>query len=245
MAHTCPNCGAAVEDNKRYCGECGAPQDVASSASEDRRPGTEPMPPGTPGEMQPPAQPVYPAVHLGGKPPRSDRSLFVRSGLIAGVIGTLAILMGGLFAAGAAAALQPFAFLLMIATGGVAVTFYTRRAHAGISTGRGLKLGLLAGFFGALLLLAITMLGLASSESRAEFRKAVTDTLNTAAAANADTAAKDFAARMISGINTTGGLVAFLLLMMGFAGVVFLILAGLGGAVGAAVFGRAPTSESP
>ncbi len=178
--------------------------------------------------------------HLPGKAALSDRSLFLRSSLIASVLGTAAILLAGLFAATGAAAVQPFVFLLMIACGGVAVTFYTRKAHTGITAGRGFKLGLMTGFFGAIMLLGLSMLGLLSAQGRAEFRKTLTDTLNAAAAANPDPAAKDIADKMVAGISTPGGLAAFLLLMMGFATVVYLILAGIGGAIGAALFGRHP-----
>jgi hypothetical protein len=135
-------------------------------------------------------------------------------------------------------------FLVMIATGGVAVTLYTHRVHSGLSPGKGFKLGLLTGFFGALITLAISLLGLISANSRAEFRKMVIETLNNSAAASPDPAAHDVATRIAAGVNTTGGLIMFLFLTMALLAVIYLLLAGMGGAVGATLFGRTPHRES-
>lgn len=211
----------------------------------DDDPATAPIPPGTPGDIQPPANPVspqwHPPVH---KPTDPTRSAFVRSSLIAAVLGTGSFFIAGIFAAAGAAAVQPFVFLLMIASGGVAVTLYTRRVHTGLPAGKGLRLGLLTGFFGALMTMAISLLSLVSHNSRAQFRQMVTEALNNSAAASPDPAAKDVATRMISSIGTNGGLIAFLLLMMAFVAAIYLILAGIGGAVGAALFGRTPHAEN-
>jgi hypothetical protein len=49
---------------------------------------------------------------------------------------------------------------------------------------------------------------------------------------------------MAGSINTNGGLVLFLLLMMAFVSAIYLLLAGTGGAVGAALFGRTPHQEN-
>ena len=211
----------------------------------DDDPATAPIPPGTPGDIQPPADPVSPQwnppIH---KPTDPTRSAFVRSSLIAAVLGTGSFFIAGIFAAAGAAAVQPFVFLLMIASGGVAVTLYTRKVHTGLPAGKGLRLGLLTGFFGALMTMAISLLSLVSHNSRDQFRQMVTEALNNSAAASADPAAKDVATRMISSIGTNGGLIAFLLLMMAFVAAIYLILAGIGGAVGAALFGRTPHPEN-
>jgi len=193
----------------------------------------------TPGENQPPAQPVFPAEKKAMDP---DRKAFLRASMLAAAIGTGAFFLAGMLTMGAVA-VQPLVLLLMIATGGLAVTLYTHKVPAGINTSKGLRLGLLTGFFGALLMLAISMLGLASTASRDEFRKTVTEALNTSAAASADPAAHDVAAKLTAGIGTTGGLVVFMLLMMALVAVLYLVLSGLGGAVGAALFGRPPHSD--
>ena len=213
--------------------------------ADDREPATGPLPPGTPGDVQPPAYPVSPAPSHPEpyKPHDPERSAFLRSSLLAAGIGTAAFFIGGIFAMAGAAAVQPFVFLLMIATGGVAVTLYTHKMHSGIGASKGFRLGLLTGFFGAVMLLVISMLGLISHNSRDEFRKTVTDAMNQSAASSADPAAHDMATRLTSSISTTGGLITFLLLMMSLVGVIYLILSGIGGAVGASLFGRSPRRD--
>jgi hypothetical protein len=211
----------------------------------DDDPATGPIPPGTPDDIQPPAEPVSPQWHPPiHKPTDPTRSAFVRSSLVAAVLGTGSFFIAGIFAAAGAAAVQPFVFLLMIASGGLAVTLYTRRVHAGLPAGKGLRLGLLTGFFGAMMTMAISLLSLISHNSRDQFRQMVTEALNNSAAASSDPAAHDVANRMAASIGTNGGLVAFLLLMMLFVAAIYLILAGIGGAVGAALFGRTPHPEN-
>jgi hypothetical protein len=160
------------------------------------------------------------------------------------VLGTGSFFLAGIFAAGGAAAVQPFVFLLMIATGGLAVTLYTHRVHSGLNPGKGLRLGLLTGFFGAVMTLAVSLLGLISRNSRDEFRRMVTEALNNSAAASPDPSAHDVATRLAASISTNGGLIAFLLLIMAFVTAIYLILAGIGGAVGATLFGRTPHQEN-
>ncbi len=237
MAHPCPKCGASVEDAKRFCGECGALQE--SDDAGDRTPATNPLPPGTPGEVQPPAYPVFPAPHMGVKPPASDRRLFLGSSLIAAGLGILGIFLAALLAtATGSAAAQPFIFLLMIATGGIAVTLFTRRGHTGLTAGRGFKLGLLAGFFAGMVLLVISLPSLVSANGRTEIRTKMTEMINNASAANPDPSAKDQAKQVNDMISTSGGLALLLILLIGIMAFMYMILAGIGGAVGAALFGR-------
>ena len=217
-----------------------------NESGDDQTPATGPLPPGTPDDIQPPANPVspnpmLPRVH---KPTDPTRSAFVRSSLIAAVLGTGAFILAAIFAAAGAAAVQPFLFLLMIATGGLAVTLYTHRVHSGLTAGKGFRLGLLTGFFGAVLTLAISLLGLISQNSRAEFRKTVVEALNASAAASPDPSAHEVATRVAASINTSGGFALFLLLLVGFVSAIYLLLAGTGGAVGAALFGRTPNQEN-
>ena len=216
-----------------------------SEGDEDKTPATGPIPPGTPGELQPPAEPIsprqwQPPVH---KPTDPTRSAFVRASLVAAVLGTGAFFLAGIFAAAGAAVVQPFIFLLMMATGGLAVTLYTHKVHTGIAASKGLKLGLLTGFFGALMTLAISLLGLVSRNGRDEFRRMLVEGLNNSAAINPDPAAKEMVNKLVAAIGSTGGLMAFLLVMMAFVGAIYLILSGIGGAVGAALFGRSPHEE--
>jgi hypothetical protein len=212
---------------------------------DDQTPATGPLPPGTPDDIQPPADPVsprpiHPQIH---KPKDPTRTAFVRASLIAAVLGTGSILMASIFAAAGAAAVQPFIFLLMIATGGLAVTLYTHRVHSGLTAGKGFRLGLLTGFFGASMILALFLLGLVSQNSRANFRKMMIEQLNISAAASPDPSAHELATRLATGINSNSGLMLLILLIIVVVSIVYLLLAGAGGAVGAALFGRTPPPE--
>src|SRR5581483_6640411 len=95
MERPCYRCGANVDDTNAFCPQCNAPQiRVAISAGEAgsqhapalgeapepvedlREPATGPLPPGTPGELQPPATPMRisgsPAFSQGGAPASSS-----------------------------------------------------------------------------------------------------------------------------------------------------------------------------
>ena len=74
---TCPNCGAAVADNRRFCGKCGTdlPPTTAGRATSGDPPGTSRPPPPAPGARRcarapaPSAQPAAPR-----RPARSVRT---------------------------------------------------------------------------------------------------------------------------------------------------------------------------
>src|ERR1051326_7417864 len=55
MDHACHQCGQEIEEGTPFCRHCGAPQIRIPGLEEAATP---PMPPGTPGEVQPPAEPV-------------------------------------------------------------------------------------------------------------------------------------------------------------------------------------------
>src|SRR3954466_6265439 len=145
----------------------------------DDRPASEPLPPGTPGEVQPPARTVWAPGRGGQRFAAGDpeRKTFWRSSVLAAAICTAMFFVAGLFASAGAGAVQPFVFLLMIAAGGLSVTLYTRKIRTGVLPSKGLKLGLTTGFFGAIFLTLMSMLGLLSRGSRDEFRKMLNDAI--------------------------------------------------------------------
>src|SRR5947209_14295216 len=80
------------------------------SSGDDNTPATGPLVPGTPGDAQPPAEPVFSSqrtpIH---KPKDPTRTAFVRSSLVAALLGTGAFFLAALFPA---AGVQAFVFLL-------------------------------------------------------------------------------------------------------------------------------------
>jgi hypothetical protein len=57
MEHTCSQCGTAVGDGNPFCPNCHAPQ-IKVPVRPPTAPVTEPLTPGTPEDLQPPAEPV-------------------------------------------------------------------------------------------------------------------------------------------------------------------------------------------
>ncbi len=141
MDYNCNRCGTAVAEGTPFCPQCGAPQIRVNVGSPD--PATPPFPPGTPAEMQPPAEPVWPpyagspdatVIHWGEALP-----LAVTSGVVAAVLSSLPIL-GILFIVWAAAA------------GSWTTSKYHKTIPLTVMTGSvGARLGALAGLVGGVL----------------------------------------------------------------------------------------------
>ncbi len=201
------------------------------------------MPPGTPDEVQPPAEPLRhgtapphgesPFTHLPPPPGppgsgvrlSSARKAALWAGLIAGV--------------GAAVPLPPFIILSMIAAGGLSIAFYMRfEPHAEVRTSTGLKMGALAGFFGFLMYGIVASLTMLSAQTRSQFRVDMAKALQDAAVKSADPRAADMIRPFIDQLNTPSGLAMMFALMLVFLLIFFVILSGIGGTVGASLFGH-------
>ncbi len=229
---------------RELCSLCAAPsvtffEDDPSRNPEDERPATGPIPPGTPDEIQPPAEPVTPNVwvshssQFGMKPP-DLRRYQVRAALIAGVLGGLGFLIP----------IAPIIFVLMLAAGGIAVTIYMPRVHGRISTGEGFKLGILTGFFGTVIWSVLTGLTLLSPNMRSAARLEWERRLQEALAQAPDPATRQWVERLGSAFSGTGGLIAVFAIGMLVSGLFYLVIAGIGGAVGATIFGRRPSERA-
>jgi hypothetical protein len=202
------------------------------------------MPPGTPDEVQPPAEPLrhgitpqhddHPFLQFPPPPPTrppglrlsSARKAALWAGLIAGV--------------GAAVPFAPFIILCMVAAGGMSIAFYMRsEPHDEVRTSSGLKMGALAGFFGFLMYAIVASLSLLSTQTRAAFRSDMATALNQAAARSADPSrAADMIRPFVERLNTPGGLATMFLFMLFFLLIFFVLLSGVGGAIGASLFGH-------
>jgi hypothetical protein len=234
----CYKCGAEVEDGRPFCPQCNAPQiRVVSAATE---PATDPLPPGTPGELQPPAEPIHPGHHLDRfnvppqptptVPPERLRWRHVIPG---------AIILGILAAIGSVAQFPPLLLLCIVAGGGIAVAIYHRRAHPGHLRPRtGFRIGAIAGTMGFIFNLILNVISLATPAGRSLLREYVHKSMENALASNPDPAQAEQIRKISEHLNTTTGLVTLFIVAMIVYGLLLILLSGFGGSIGAYLFGK-------
>jgi hypothetical protein len=134
---------------------------------------------------------------------------------------------------------MPFILLCMVAAGGISIAFYTRREpDKTVKASDGLRIGALAGMFGFLINAILSTLSMLSATVRAGTRTQMMDRLKEAMAANSDPQATDMLRRIGDQLNTPGGLAFIFTLALAVLAVFFIVLSGLGGAIGATLFGR-------
>jgi hypothetical protein len=243
MERPCYRCGANVDEGVSFCPQCNAPQirvtapageaesaersahSVSSQAADDlREPATGPLPPGTPGEVQPPATPVRTEEgfqHFSHLSPGSvDWPQAVPGAAIAGAVVALAW----------AVPFLSFFIWMGRLTGLAGVLLYRRRVpEANPTPGMGARIGALAGLFGFgvfVLLMALQMLVMRSS---GQLRSLMQQVVQQAAAQNADPRAQEVLKRLTS----PEGLAIMLTLVLVLAFFAFLMFSSLGGALGA------------
>ncbi len=228
-----------MEDGHPFCPNCHAPQ-IRVPVRPPTAPVTEPMPPGTPEDLQPPAEPmlhernVYVARQEPELPLQAGNKLIWRKAISV-------CLMAGLVAAvGSSVPMIPLVMLCMFASGGLAVTLYRRRvAQRTVTPWMGAKLGLLAGGMGFGVRALLMVLALFGAEQRAEVRKLLMEKIQEAAASAADPESRQIMDQLRGYIGSDHGLVVLTLAGVALLGLFLLAFSGLGGALGAAVFGRA------
>jgi hypothetical protein len=238
VEHECSQCGVVVEDGHPFCPSCHAPQ-IKVPVRPPTAPVTEPLPPGTPEDVQPPAEPVLSersalAIQPSeGSPAQPKNKLVWRAALGS------ALMAGMLAAIGTSIPIVPLAMLCMFAAGGLAVTLYRRRAgYCAVTPWMGAKLGLLAGGWGFGLLALLSALRLFASSERLALRAAFLDKLHEATASTADPEVRQAMEQFRGYIATDHGLIMMVLIFLAIAAVFFLVFSALGGALGAALFGR-------
>jgi uncharacterized protein involved in cysteine biosynthesis len=150
-----------------------------------------------------------------------------------------ALVAGLLAAVGTSIPIIPLAVLCMFASGGLAVTLYRRRAgYRQVTPWMGSKLGLLAGGWGFGLLAILSAFRLFAASERTELRAAFRAKLQEATASAADPDVRQGMEQFRSYIATDRGLVIMVLIFLAIAAIFFLAFSALGGALGAALFGR-------
>jgi len=134
---------------------------------------------------------------------------------------------------------MPFILLCMVAAGGMSIAFYMRREpERVVKAGDGLRIGALAGMFGFLINATLSTLSMLSPTIRAATRGQMMDRLKEAMATSSDPQATDMLRRIGDQLNTSGGLAFIFTLALAVLAVFFIVFSGLGGAIGASLFGR-------
>jgi hypothetical protein len=206
-----------------------------NSDPDDNKAATPPLPPGTPEELQPPAEPVTPEPRSAWNRqpvydvPGMDWKSARRSALYAGIIGGI----GSLVPSGI------FIVFWMLAAGGISITIYRRRTpHSQVTAVNGFRIGAMAGFIGFLFNAILTSIGMLSSNARAQLRESFQQRLTELVSSTPDPAAQQTLKNLGDWIATPGGLATFVVATLVFAAMLFFIIAGLGGAIGASLFGK-------
>ena len=139
---------------------------------------------------------------------------------------------------------MPFIILCMVAAGGMSIAFYSRREpEATVLPRTGLKVGALAGLFGFLLNASMSTLSMLSAASRAALRSEMTKRLQEAMSSTSDPATLDMLRRIGEQLSTPRGLALVFTLGIAVLAVFFVAFGGLGGAIGAFLFGRREPSN--
>ncbi len=227
-----------MEDGRPFCPSCHAPQ-IKVPVRPPTAPVTEPLPPGTPEDLQPPAEPlVSESGRLTGAPAEPPRPLPEGRLIWRPAFGS-ALVAGLLAAVGTSVPVIPLAMLCMFAAGGLAVTLYRRRvSEQTVTPWMGAKLGVLSGGLGFGLLAVLSGLRLFAASERSELRAAFRDKMQEAMANAADPDVRQAMDQFRNYIATDHGLILMVLMFLGIAAVFFLVFSALGGALGAALFGR-------
>lgn len=177
--------------------------------------------PGTPGEMQPPAQPVSLASREPLSPTAIDWSVGGKPVIIAGIVSGICFFL-------------PLNLIWVVLGGVLAVYLYNRRRppYMQISAGTGAKLGAVTGVIGYVLfaLVMVLIFAFASDKLWSELDQA----LRQKAGPNPDASVQ----QLFEIIKTAEGKAAIAVFVMAFAFALFLGLATIGGAIGASLVRR-------
>lgn len=183
---------------------------------------TQPLRPGTPDEVQPPAQPVGFGYHPPPpalKPPEFRWQDAMPGAMLAGAVTALVLIIPL-----AAYALWP------LAAGALAVLFYKRRqSGAELSGGDGARVGAVAGLFAFAMFAVLMGMQMAAMSGSGKFRDMMTQALQQSAARNPSPEAQD----MVQKFLTPEGIAVMVVLVFVMFLVMFVGLSSIGGVLGA------------
>jgi len=211
MQIACHRCGAMLEEGTAFCPSCGAPQ-IRVNPEQGATPA---MPPGTPGNLQPPAEPV-------GMPGPLDWGAGFKAALLMGLVASLP---------SSVPIVSALCCLWVVGGAALAVKLY-RRSHPGeVTTGQGVRLGAVTGLcaFGFW-----TLFRIGAEALRGGFRGRMMEQLQRSAATNPDPNVQE----VVRKLATPEGMAVFVTLMIVIMLVSFVIFGVAGGAIGASLWGR-------
>jgi hypothetical protein len=222
VEHTCYQCGHPVEEGVAFCANCNAPQIRVASASQNE-PATQPLKPGTPDEVQPPAHPVgfgFPGGAPTPTPPEPFRWQDAMPGaMLAGAVIALVLII-------------PLAAYVLwpLAAGALAVLFYSRRRPgAELSTGAGARVGAVAGLFAFVLFAVLMGVQLAAMSGSGKLRDQMMQVMQQSAARNPSPEAQE----MIQKLMTPEGIAVMVVIVFIMFLLMFVGFSSIGGALGA------------
>jgi hypothetical protein len=231
--HPCSKCGVTVQDGIAFCPNCGAPQIRVANPFGDT-PVTPPMPPGTPGDIQPPAEPVapWPAQQQGFRSPMQyDWRAGWRSAITAGVV--IGILSSAPYVGGV------LCCLWTLGGGAIAAFLYQRNSDQFVVP---LSLGFRTGLLTGLVAYAVNLLAFLAqlfAGRGAEIRRHLAEQMQKSiseSGADAQTAAAF--QRFVESIQTPEGFAIIITLSLVMLGIGFVLFTGLGALLGVSILRR-------
>jgi len=208
VEHPCYKCGANVEDGVPFCPQCNAPQIRVGGGS------TDAVLPGELGQVS--------FADAGGTAIRWSDGL--PSAALAGLIAAFLMFIPlGAFGLG------------MIAAGVLSVLFYRRRnPTSNLTSAMGARLGAASGALGFGIFAIFSAVGTLLFHSGGQLRAALLEAIAQSAARSSDPEVQ----KAFEYLKTPPGLALMMGLSLAFVFVVFLVLASLGGTLGAAMMRR-------
>ena len=214
MDRPCHRCGVLIAEGAPFCPQCGAPQIRVSVGG----PATAPLPPGTPDEIQPPAQPVFRTGIAWG----ALRPSIVIAGILA-ALASYAAPIGGL-------GVLVWTFLASI----LVVGLYARRPDARLTAGSGARIGAVTGLASFLSWMALFMVAVFGLRQGPQLHDFVIKSMREASAnypTPQATQAMDF-------ITSNNGFATFIVLMLVILLLFSVTCGALAGALSGALFPR-------
>jgi zinc-ribbon domain len=219
MEHSCHKCGQAVEDGVAFCSHCGAPQIRVAMAQEalvaasDTDAALVPDHAAYPAAQPAPAGPFTVLWHHA-----------LPSCAIAGVVAALLMCLG---------LMVPV--LAMLGAGFLAVVLYRRRTlGALVKAWTGAQVGAVSGVFSFGMAAIIEAVAVAVFRTGAQIRGKMLEAIQQAASRTGDPQAQ----QVFDYFKSPAGMAVMMVFVLIFALLSFIVLGGIGGALGGVFFGR-------